>query len=177
LVPDDLAGTREALKVAFRNAEVVVSSGGVSVGEYDFVKAAFEALGGRLDAWRVAMRPGKPFAFGRWEGKCLFGLPGNPVSAFVTFLILVRPALLRLQGASETDLPVCEGVLGESLSNAGDRRHFVRVRIDDGGRVVQSGLQASHRLESLAGATGLVDLAPGSSLRAGERVRVLQIDR
>ena len=173
LVPDTLADTRAALETAFAECDVVVTSGGVSVGEMDFVKAAFEQLGGQLQFWKVAIRPGKPFVFGRHGKKFLFGLPGNPVSAFVTFLLLVRPALQCWQGAAKVGLRSRPGVLGEALANRGDRRHFVRVRVDAGGRVDSAGRQASHSLSSLAEADGLVDLAAGQTLPAGTTVSVL----
>src|SRR5262249_25475246 len=95
IVPDEPGATREALRRALNDCDMVVTCGGVSVGEMDFVKSAFEELGGKLEFWKVAMKPGRPFVFGRRNEKFLFGLPGNPVSAFVTFLVLVRPALLR----------------------------------------------------------------------------------
>lgn len=176
LVPDSLPATQAALRTAFTECDIVVTSGGVSVGELDFVKLAFESLGGALEFWKIAIRPGKPFAFGRLGKRYLCGLPGNPASAFVTFLLLVRPAILRWQGALETGLRLCPGVLGESLSNPGDRRHFIRVRMREDGRVVSSGLQASHALASLAAATGLLDLAAGARIDAGERVMVLQVN-
>src|SRR5439155_4470186 len=138
------------LEVALSECDAVVTSGGVSVGEMDFVKTAFEQLGGELQFWKVAIRPGKPFVFGRCQGKFLFGLPGNPVSAFVTFLLLVRPALLRWQGATDVSLPKSRGILAEPLANAGGRRHFMRVSVDDLGNVRSAGTQASHIFHSLA---------------------------
>jgi len=174
LVPDTLVATQAALAGAFSESELVITSGGVSVGEMDFVKAAFEALGGELQFWKVAMRPGKPFVFGRLGEKFLFGLPGNPVSAFVTFLLLVRPALRRWQGANDLALPIHRGVLGEALANSGDRRHFVRVRMDREGNVFSAGQQASHALASLAAADGLLDVPPSTSLAAGTSVGVLR---
>lgn len=176
LVKDDLALTQAALATALAECDVVVTSGGVSVGEMDLVKAAFHQLGGELVFWRVAMKPGKPFVLGNCRGKVLFGLPGNPVSAFVTFLVLVRPALLRLQGARETQLPRRLGVLSETLSNRGDRRHFVRVFVDHAGQVRSTGTQASHLLCSLAAANGLVDVPPQAALPAGTTVSVLGWD-
>lgn len=173
LVPDTLADTRAALEGAFAACDIVVTSGGVSVGEMDFVKAAFEQLGGELQFWKVAIRPGKPFVFGRHGKKFLFGLPGNPVSAFVTFLLLVRPALRGWQGAAETGLRSYPGVLAEALANRGDRRHFVRVRVAADGRVFSAGRQASHALSSLAEAGGLVDLTAGETHAAGTTVKVL----
>ncbi len=174
LVRDDLDATRHALKRALEECDMVVTSGGVSVGEMDFVKAAWEQLGGSLEFWKVAIRPGKPFVFGRCQKKYLFGLPGNPVSAFVTFLLLVRPALLRWQGATALALPAVAGVLTEPLANPGERRHFVRVKISPAGEVRSAGWQASHALGSLAAGNGLVDLAPRSAVSKGSTVEVLR---
>ncbi len=174
LVPDTLTRTRNALARAFAECDAVVTTGGASVGQLDFVKAAFAELGGSQEFWRVAIKPGKPFVFGTLGGKFLFGLPGNPVSAFVTFLLLVRPALLRWQGAGEVALPAHPGVLAEPLVNRGDRRHFVRVRVDGEGRVHSAGTQASHMLHSLAAANGLVEVPPEMDFAVGATVRVLR---
>ena len=103
-------------------------------------------------------------------------LPGNPVSAFVTFLLLVRPALLRMQGARDIALRSHPGVLAEPLANSGGRRHFVRVTTDTLGRVRSSGIQASHILSSLASANGLVDVPPKTELSEGTNVEVLRWD-
>jgi molybdopterin molybdotransferase len=176
LVRDTPSAACEALRAALNECDVLVTSGGVSVGEFDFVKQAIQSLGGELDFWRVSIKPGKPFVFGRAHGKLLFGLPGNPVSALVTFLLLARPALLRLQGARDTGLPKSSGLLTETLSNPGNRRHFMRVAVDDAGRVRSAGAQASHILSSLAGANGLVDVPPNASLSAGTMVPVLRWD-
>lgn len=173
LVLDDLEATRHALGIAFTECDIVVTSGGVSVGELDFVKAAFEKLGGELQFWKVAIRPGKPFVFGRWRERFLFGLPGNPVSAFVTFLLLARPALRRWQGAKDVGLPAHSAVLAEPLANPGERRHFMRVRVDATGSAFSAGTQASHALCSLAAANGLVDVPPRTSLTTGKTVIVM----
>ena len=101
IVPDTLEATRDALRRAAQECDVIVTSGGVSVGEADYVKPAVEAEG-RLLMWRIAMKPGRPLAFGRVGAAAFIGLPGNPVSSFVTFLIFVRPFLLRTQGMSQT---------------------------------------------------------------------------
>ncbi len=172
LVRDSLEATRDALEKAFTECDAVITTGGVSVGDHDVVKAAFEALGGTVDFWQVAMKPGKPFVFGQLGGKFLFGLPGNPVSAFVTFLVLVRPAILRMQGAGDWSLPSYPAVLAEPLHNRGGRRHFLRVRVDGAGRVWSSGPQASHALGGLARANGLVEVAPETRLAAGATVPV-----
>jgi molybdopterin molybdotransferase len=176
LVADALQATRRALEEAFAECDTVISSGGVSVGEMDFVKRAFEESGGELEFWKVAMKPGRPFVFGRRREKFLFGLPGNPVSALVTYLLLVRPALLRWQGASDVELPSQPGVLAEPLVNRGGRRHFMRVKIGADGKVHSAGAQASHMLSSLAAANGLVDVAPETTLGAGTIVPVLRWD-
>ena len=174
LVADVLAETSRALTDAFNQCDVVVTSGGVSVGEMDFLKRAFEQIGGKLEFWKVAIKPGRPFVFGRLRGKLLFGLPGNPVSALVTFLLLVRPALLRWQGATDVSLPAHSGVLAETLANLGERRHFIRVKVDSLGKVRSAGIQASHVLSSLAAANGLVEVPAGTTLPAGSTVTVLR---
>lgn len=173
LAPDTLEATKAALHAALEQCDGVVTTGGVSVGEHDFVKRAFEDIGGKMDFWKVAIKPGKPFVFGRWGEKFLFGLPGNPVSALVTFSLLVRPALLKWQGAANLDLPAWPGTLAEPLINRADRRHFMRVILDPSGQVRSAGLQASHVLSSLAKANGLVDVPPQTTFPAGTTVRVL----
>jgi molybdopterin molybdotransferase len=174
LVKDTPGETRQALANAFADCDLVVTSGGVSVGEADYIKSAFTDLGGKLEFWKVAIRPGRPFVFGEWNGKFLFGLPGNPVSAFVTFLLLVRPALRRWQGELEAGLPRQTGTLAEALSNPGTRRHFMRVRVDVAGAVLSAGAQGSHVLSSLACANGLVDVPPETTLPGGSHVQVLR---
>ncbi len=174
LVADTLAATRVALTEAFDQCDAVVTLGGVSVGEMDFIKSAFEEIGGQLQFWKVAIRPGRPFVFGRYRKKFLFGLPGNPVSAVVTCLLLVRPALLRWQGATDVSLPAHPGVLLESLANRGELRHFTRVKVDAAGRIRSAGRQASHLLSSMARANGLVDLPAHTTLAAGTVVPVLR---
>ena len=176
IVADVLDGTSQALAAAFDQCDAVVTSGGVSVGEYVFLKRAFEQIDGELAVWKVAIKPGRPFAFGRRRGKLLFGLPGNPVSALVTFLLLVRPALLLWQGATGVSLPAHPGVLAEPLANHGERRHFMRVKVDAGGKVHSTGVQASHVLSSLAAANGLVDVPAHTTLAAGNAVAVLRWD-
>jgi molybdopterin molybdotransferase len=172
IVADTLDATRAALEAAFAKADAVVTCGGASVGEMDFVKRALEGMGGELQFWRVAIKPGRPFVFGRWREKLLFGLPGNPVSAFVTFLLLVRPALLRWQGAASISLFAHPGVLAEALANPGPRRHFLRVTVDASGKTSSAGLQASHALSSLAAANGLLEIPPHTNLASGTTVQV-----
>jgi molybdopterin molybdotransferase len=174
IVPDEADATRSALSRAFAECDVVITCGGVSVGEMDFVKSAFEELGGQLQFWKVAIKPGRPFVFGCHREKLLFGLPGNPVSAFVTFLLLARPALLRWQGAVKVGLPTTLAMLAEPLSNPDSRRHFMRVAMDAKGNVHPAGTQASHVLSSLARAEGMIDVPPKTTLAAGTMVQVLR---
>lgn len=174
LVEDTLEATTAALQRAFDECDAVVTSGGVSVGDHDYVKPALEALGGELDFWRVKIKPGKPFVFGRLRGKPLFGVPGNPVSAMVTFLVLVRPAILQLTGATDLELPSHPGVLADPLSNRGDRRHFMRVRVTVEGSVHAAGLQASHAVGPLSQANALVDVPPDTTLSEGTMVTVMR---
>lgn len=176
LVRDELSTTRDALAGAFEACDLVVTTGGASVGELDLVRSALEGLGGKIEFWKVAIKPGRPFVFGQLSGRLFFGLPGNPVSALVSFLLLVRPALLRWQGATGVDLPAVTGVLTETLSNPGSRRHFVRVTADDQGGVSLAGKQASHMLSSLAAANGLLDLGPQTTVPAGAPVVVRRWD-
>jgi molybdopterin molybdotransferase len=170
-----LEKTRLALQQAFQECDFVVTSGGVSVGELDYVKPAFELCGGKFDFWRISMKPGKPFAFGALANKLLFGLPGNPVSAFVTFLLLVRPALLRAQGAADAGLRSIIGRSAERFTNPGDRRHFLRVALNNQ-EVFSAGTQASHMLSSLSAAEGFLDLPPNSTIEPGRIVSVLLWD-
>jgi len=176
LVPDSFTLTCEALADAFNHCDVLVTTGGVSVGETDYVQRAFRQMGGAIRFWKVAIKPGQPFAFGSHRGKLLFGLPGNPVSALVTFLLFVRPALLRWQGATCVSPPIYRGVLAEPLTNTGTRRHFLRVKVDTAGMVWSAGLQVSHAMSCAAAANGLVDVAANSCLAAGLTIPVLRWD-
>lgn len=171
IVRDDLPATIAAFENAFQDADIVISTGGVSVGDFDFVKEAFEKAGGTIALWRIAMRPGKPFVFGRHGLKFFFGLPGNPVSAIVTFLVLVRPALLKMLGAAQVALPQLPAVLEDRVVNAADRRHFLRVRWQKGKASV-AGPQKSHMLASLGSANGLLDVPAGVTLEPGTPVTV-----
>jgi molybdopterin molybdotransferase len=172
VVPDVLQATEQALGLAFSECDLVLSAGGASVGELDLVKPAFSKLGGELHFWKIAIRPGRPFLFGAWNRKFLFGLPGNPVSAVVTLLLLVWPAVRRWQGALEVELPAVRGILQEPLVNRGDRRHFMRVVWESTGVVRPAGAQQSHVLGSLAAARGLVDVPPQTTVVAGTSVIV-----
>jgi molybdopterin molybdotransferase len=159
-----------AIKRGSKN-HVLIISGGVSVGEHDLVKDALLELGAQIDLWRVAIKPGKPFLFGN-SGECaVFGLPGNPVSAFVTFLQFVRPAILKMMGAANLDLPRVPAKLAGDLTNDGDRAHYIRGRLEDG-KFTPVGRQESHALYGLSQSNALLRLAVGQSVRAGEIVDV-----
>ncbi len=152
-------------------SHILVITGGVSVGEHDLVQEALRTLGAKIDIWRVAIKPGKPFLFGRAGGCAVFGLPGNPVSAFVTFLQFVRPAILKMVGAKNVDLLKVPAKLAVDITNEGDRPHYVRGRIDNG-TFVPIGRQESHALFGLSQSNALLRIAVGQSLRAGEIVDI-----
>ena len=118
------------------------------------------------------MRPGKPFVFGRLGEKLFFGLPGNPVSALVTFLLLVRPAILKMHGSTDLQLPVLAGELAEGIANRSDRRHFARIYRHQG-KIHLAGPQKSHMITSLGQANGLLDVPPGAEYPAGTLVNTL----
>jgi len=206
--PDDRQSLGDAIKRGMKN-HVLIISGGVSVGEHDLVKEALCKLGAKIEIWRVAVKPGKPFLFGRAQqsapsppafaqlrrGKrsspsgrekrtrsagegsvfgsnCLiFGLPGNPVSAFVTFLQFVRPAILRMMGATNLDLPQIPAKLALGLTNDGDRPHYIRGRLEHG-KFTPIGRQESHALFGLSQANALLRIAAGQALKADEVVDV-----
>jgi molybdopterin molybdotransferase len=175
---DDPDATREALKRALA-ADVVITSGGVSVGPHDLVRAALADLGAEEVFWRVAVRPGKPVAFSVRGCTLVFGLPGNPVSALVGFELFVRPALLALQGAREPGPLYLPARLAAAVrQNAGrDELLRARVRMDADGALVQPlGGQESHMIVRAASADALVLVPRGTGeLAAGARVRYLPI--
>ena len=156
-----------------REINVLVITGGVSVGEHDLVKTALQSLGAKIDIWRVAIKPGKPFLFGRL-GECfIFGLPGNPVSAFVTFLRFAQPAILKMMGAGEQELEpqMAPAELTVDLGNDGDRVHYVRGKFEHG-KFQPVGRQESHALFGLSQANALLRLAPGEEIKRGALVQV-----
>jgi len=161
---------RAAMQSAAKN-EILIVSGGVSVGEHDLVQSTLRDLGAKIDIWRVAIKPGKPFLFGQL-GRCfVFGLPGNPVSAFVTFLQFVRAAILRMMGANNLDLPKMPAKLTVDLTNEGDRTHYLRGKLEDG-NFAPIGRQESHALFGLSQSNALLRIETGESLKAGETVDV-----
>ena len=168
------ADRREPLLTAIRRgseSDILVITGGVSVGEHDLVQATLRSLGARIDVWRVAIKPGKPFLFGQLDGCAVFGLPGNPVSAFVTFLQFVRPAVLKMMGAKDLALLQVPAKLGVDLANDGDRPHYVRGKVADG-TFVPIGRQESHALFGLSRSNALLRVSVGESLKAGTIVDV-----
>lgn len=177
-VADTPAATLAALGEAAQENDVVISCGGVSVGEEDHVKAAVEQLG-RLDLWRIAMKPGKPLAFGRLGEADFIGLPGNPVSAFLTFVLLARPFLLARMAAAAQPAAALAVPAGFERPRADSRREFLRARLetDADGRLVARlhASQGSAVMSALAWADGLVDVPAGATVEAGQPVRYLPL--
>jgi molybdopterin molybdotransferase len=168
--PDQRGRLIEALQLGIKS-HVLVITGGVSVGEHDLVQATLRSLGAKIDIWRVAIKPGKPFLFGQVNGCAVFGLPGNPVSAFVTFLQFVRPAILKMMGADDLNLPTVPARLTVDLANEGDRALYVRGRIENG-TFAPIGRQESHALFGLSQSNALLRIAVGEALKAGAIVDV-----
>jgi molybdopterin molybdotransferase len=177
IVPDSLEATRATLRAAARENDLIITSGGVSVGEEDHIKPAVEAEG-QLNMWQIAVKPGKPLAFGevRREGGSAFfmGLPGNPVSSFITFLLFVRPFLLRLQGVSGPVEPRAWQLRADfSLPKADRRNEFLRARVNAGGGLDLFPNQSSGVLTSTVWGDGLIDNPPGRIINEGDIVRFI----
>jgi molybdopterin molybdotransferase len=177
IVPDSLEATRATLRDAARENDLIITSGGVSVGEEDHIKPAVEAEG-RINMWQIAIKPGKPLAFGevRREGGAAFflGLPGNPVSSFITFLLFVRPFILRLQGVTETPEPRAYAMRADFNWPKADRRNeFLRARINAAGGLDLFPNQSSGVLTSTVWGDGLVDNPPATTIAAGDTVRFI----
>lgn len=176
IVPDRRDATVAALREAAKGNDLILTSGGVSVGEEDHIKPAVESLG-RLDLWQIAMKPGKPFAYGRVEnhagGAHFMGLPGNPVSSFLTFVLLVRPFLLRLQGVRDVAPRAVAATAGFDWPRADKRREFLRVRHGAGGTLELFANQSSGVLTSAAWADGVVDNPAGQTIARGDTVRYI----
>jgi molybdopterin molybdotransferase len=174
IVPDRRDATIAALRDAAGGHDLILTSGGVSVGEEDHVKPAVQELG-TLDLWQIAMKPGKPFAHGRVGGAHFIGLPGNPVSSFVTFLLLVRPFLLRLQGATVLQPPAMQVPAHFDWKRPDKRREFLRVRRDASGGLELFPNQSSGVLTSTVWADGLADVPAEQTLAHGDPVRYLSL--
>lgn len=176
IVADDPEATEQALLKAAAEADCILSSGGVSVGEEDHVKACVDKLGS-LDLWRVAIKPGKPLAYGHVRGVPFIGLPGNPVSVFVTFAIAARPYLLKTQGASDCSPLTIPVVAGFSRPNSAKRQEYLRARLvpDDQGRqrAELAGSQSSGVLSSICRGDGLVIHKLGEAIAEGDQVLFL----
>ena len=175
IVPDSLEATRAALRAAAGSNDLIITSGGVSVGEEDHVKPAVQAEG-QLDLWLVAMKPGKPVAFGRvndpagGNGADFIGLPGNPVSSFVTFLMLVRPFILRRMGVEDCLPHSIRLPAGFDWPRPDRRREFLRARVGEAGQVELFPNQGPGVLSSTVWAAGLVDNPAGHAITQGEPV-------
>ena len=169
---DDLDSLTAVLKAGIKTP-VLIITGGVSVGEHDLVQQTLRSLGGKIDIWRVAIKPGKPFLFGQIGECAVFGLPGNSVSAFVTFLRFVRPALLKMMGASDSvlELPKIPARLEMDLTNDGDRTHYFRGRLKQG-KFTPISRQESHALFGLSQSNALLQLQPGEKLASGATIEV-----
>ena len=172
IVPDSLQATRAVLRKAASECDVVVTSGGVSVGDADYVKPAVEAEG-KLLMWRIAMKPGRPLAFGNVGGSFFIGLPGNPVSSFVTFLIFVRPFLLKAQGVTDAVPHPIAARADFDWPEPDARREFLRAKWNSKGGLELYHTQDSAVLTSTAWADGLIDNPAGHAIRRGDSVPFL----
>jgi len=173
IVPDSLETTRATLREAAREHDLIITSGGVSVGEEDHIKPAVEAEG-KLNLWQIAVKPGKPLAFGEVGSSFFIGLPGNPVSSFITFLLFVRPFLLRLQGVTGPVEPRGYTMRADFRLAKGDRRNeFLRVRVNAGGGLDLFPNQSSGVLTSTVWGDGLIDNPPGQAILEGDMVRFI----
>lgn len=178
IVPDSLAATEDALRAAAENTDCIISSGGVSAGEEDHVRHALERAG-ELTMWKLAIKPGKPFAFGHIAGKPFFGLPGNPVSAFVNFALVVRPCLERLGGVRvEQPIPWTLPA-GFTMATTGIRQEYLRVRVERQTQAVPmmylTGNQSSGVLSSVIHCDGLAVVPPHMAVSKGDLLRFIPL--
>jgi molybdopterin molybdotransferase len=183
IVPDRLDATRAALRKASKDHDLIITSGGVSVGEEDHIKPAVSAEG-RLDLWQIAIKPGKPLAFGAVrksdqpeDGEAWFiGLPGNPVSSFVTFLMFVRPFILKLQGREVKQPPSYLMRADFDWLKADRRNEFLRVKLNSDGGLDLFPNQSSGVLTSASWGDGLIDCPPNQPIKAGDLVKYIPFD-
>ncbi len=175
IVPDDEDLLRELFVSKAPDADVFISSGGMSVGDLDVVRKVVEELG-KIDSYKVAMQPGMPQAFGVVEGRTYFGLPGNPVSVFVSFELFIRPALMKMMGRTDLDRPVIEASIDEEMEGLVDKTRYSRVfvyRQNGEWRARSTGPAASNLLGTVVKGNGLAVIPPGDALiKAGEQVKV-----
>lgn len=179
IAPDNLDATCDKIKAGL-NADFLVITGGVSVGDRDFVKVAIEKLGGTVTFWKVRVKPGKPLAFAMLQGKPVFALPGNPVAVMVSFELFVRPSMLKAMGHKRLFRPVVRAVLEEPAANRGERPHLVRGMVSGHHErylVSTTGNQSSGRLSSMIQGNGLIRMAPEASYAKGDEVEVILLDR
>lgn len=172
IAPDDEAETERIFRESIEKADALITSGGVSVGEHDIVKNVLTKLGS-MNFWRVAMKPGKPQAYGEIHGKPVFGLPGNPVSSLVVFELFVRPALLKMAGHTDLLRPTFKATLETDVKNRDGRVNFMRAILTelDGKYIAKTtGPQGSGILHSLVLANGLITIPSGATLSAGDKV-------
>lgn len=172
IVPDQREATLDALRSASASNDLILTSGGVSVGEEDHIKPAVQQLGS-LDLWQIAIKPGKPFAYGKVGQSHFIGLPGNPVSSFITFLVLVRPFLLKLQGARELTAHVMTLPAHFDWPRADKRREFLRVQRNAAGGLDLFANQSSGVLTSAVWGDGVVDNPAGQTIARGDLVRFI----
>ena len=176
VAPDRLEAIEERVRRA-QDADVILSSAGVSVGELDLVREAFTRAGAELHLWKVSMRPGKPITFGSLGERAVFGLPGNPVSAMVTFELFVRPALLKMSGRARLTRPRLRARALAPIANPGSRRGYLRVQLETtvegmlGARL--TGEQGSAILRSMVAADGLAVIPPDTTVAPGDSVDVM----
>jgi molybdopterin molybdotransferase len=171
IVPDTLAATRETLRAAARDNDLIITSGGVSVGEEDHIKPAVEAEG-TLNMWQIAVKPGKPLAFGEVGQAAFIGLPGNPVSSLITFMLFVRPFILRQQGVSDPAPARAFAMRADFSWPKADRRNeFLRAKVNQQGGLDLFANQGSGVLTSTVWADGLIDNPPGQTIAPGDIVR------
>lgn len=178
IVPDDPEATAQALAEAAETADCVITSGGVSVGEEDHVKAQVERLG-QLDLWKLAIKPGKPLAFGRIGNTPFIGLPGNPSSVFVTFCLVARPFLRRMQGVTEPDGVRLQALAGFAVNKPGGRQDYLRVSLEStpaGLRAHRFDNQSSGVLSSVSYSDALAVVPPGTTIAEGDVIDILLLD-
>jgi molybdopterin molybdotransferase len=177
---DSMSEIKDKLKPALMSAHMVITSGGVSVGDYDEVQNVMCELGVELIFWKTKMKPGKPLLFGLYQGKPVFGVPGNPASSMIVFEEIIKPALLRMMGQKKLFLPYINVVLKDDLKAGGDRLTFIRVIIRYSNNefiAFSSGIQSSGALSSMASANGLVAVPVGQKLlKSGMTVKAQVFD-